>query len=169
MFTTRVRKTALSLAGAAIVATSLMTSIAAAAPVESLPLPPAAESVAAKPRIDIPVADLSVTPLSLSHDAAYQNVHYRFRIANNGPDRMTFKYQMKAYWLASGQPNGTQDGGTYTVTKNSGEYIDVDMFCQIGGDPSHTCGAGEVTVTSINSLDNNTSNNSAKMYNNFQP
>jgi hypothetical protein len=169
MFISRVRKATLSLAGAAIVATSLLTTVAAAAPADSLLQPVASESVAAKPRIDIPVADLSVAPLSLSADATFQHVHYRFRIANNGPDKMTFKYQMKAYWSASGQPNGTQDGGTYTVSKNPGETLDVDMFCQIEGDPSHTCNGGEVKVTPINSLDSNTGNNVAFMPNSFQP
>jgi hypothetical protein len=169
MFKTRVRNAALSLAGAAIVATSLLATVAAAAPIDSLSQPPAIEGVAAKPRIDIPVADLSVTPIGLSHDAGYQQVHYRFRITNNGPDKMKFTYHKQAYWLASGQPNGTQDGGTYTETRNPGDSLDVEMFCQIGGDPSHTCGSADVQVTPVNSLDTNAGNNYFRMYNNFQP
>jgi hypothetical protein len=151
----RIRRAALALAGGAIVATSLMTSVAAAAPAEA-------------PIIKIPRADLAVTPLSLSHDAAYQNVHYRFRITNNGPAASTFKYHMFAKWTAYGQPNGTQDGGTQTVTKNPGESFDVDMYCQISGD-GHACGGGVVELTPVNTLDPNTGNNTVEMPNSFQP
>ena len=151
----QIRRAALALAGGAIVATSLMTSVAAAAPAEA-------------PIIKIPAADLSVTRLSLSHDAAYQNVDYRFRITNNGPSKMTFRYHIFAYWAAYGQPNGTQDGGTYTVTMNPGDTLDKTMSCHISGD-GHTCNGGQVDLTLINSLDPNMSNNSVKMENNFQP
>jgi hypothetical protein len=170
MFRIQLRRVTLALAGGLLVASSLMSSIAAAAPADSLPLPSGIEANSAKkPHIDLPVADLSVTPLGLTADATFQHVHYRFRITNNGPDRMTFQYHLWANWIAYGQPNGTQDGGTYTETRNPGESLDVEMYCQIGGDPSHYCGSGEATVSPVNSLDSNPSNNSFEMLNTFQP
>jgi hypothetical protein len=150
MFANRIRSAALALAVAALAVTG------------------AASTAAAQPRIDLPLANLSVTPLGLTHDAAYQNVEYRFRVANNGPDTMAFKYEQKAIWLAYGQYNGTQNQQTSTMVKNPGESFDVTIPCHISGD-GHTCGGAEVKVTPINGLDPNLSNNQSFMQNGFQP
>jgi hypothetical protein len=170
MFASRFRKATLSLAGAALVATSLMTSIAAAAPADSLPSSADVDStVAAKPYIKLPLADLSVTPLGLTHDATFQNVEYRFRVANNGPDRLTFRVEKKALWAYNGQPNGTQDQSAINYVRSGGESFEVVVHCALSGDPSHYCNGADVKVTPVNGLDNNMANNYSFMPNTFQP
>jgi len=151
MFRTQLHRAALALAVAALAVTSAASTAAAAGP-----------------KIDFPFADLSVTPLGLTHDATYQNVEYRFRVTNNGPDKMSFKYEQKAIWLAYGQYNGTQNQQTTTVFKNPGESFDVTVPCHIAGD-GHTCGGAEVKVTPITGFDSNMSNNKYFMQNSFQP
>lgn len=150
MFANRIRSAAVALAIAALSVTSF------------------ASTAAAAPKIHIPVADLVVTPLGLTHDAAYQNVQYRFRVSNNGPDKMTFTLEQKAIWLAYGQYNGTQNQQTTSMTRNAGESFDVTVPCSISGD-GHTCGGAEVKVTSLKGLDSNVSNNQYLMQNSFQP
>jgi hypothetical protein len=151
MFRTQLHRAALALAVAALAVTSAASTAAAAGP-----------------WISLPVADLRVTPLGLTHDAAYQNVEYRFRVSNNGPDKMAFKYEQKAIWLAYGQYNGTQNQQSSTMVKNPGESFDVAIPCHISGD-GHTCGGAEVKVTAINGFDSNPSNNQYFMQNSFQP
>jgi hypothetical protein len=163
----RLHRSLVALTGAAIVATTLMTSVAAAAaPDEGLEAPVSSEIVAIKRKLHFPLADLSVTPLSLSHDAGFHDVHYRFRITNNGPEAISFKYEMKAYWQAYGQPNGTQDGGVHTATRGPGGSIDVDMHCTINGE-GHNCNGADIKVSPTNGFDTNQSNNTASMSNSF--
>ena len=148
MFRSQLRRAALALAVTALALTSVVSSAAAA------------------PRIDIPIADLVVAPLGLTHDAAYQNVEYRFRVTNKGPHRMRFTYEQKAFWLAYGQPNGTQNQQSSTMVKQPGETFDVTIPCHIRGDAGHICGGAEVKITSIVGLDFNLSNNAYTMQNN---
>ena len=163
MFTHRIRKAALVLAGAAILATSLTTTIALAAP-ESPAVPAVSEriehfenKITLPPKL--PRADLVVTSLGFTADATIQNVEYRFRITNNGPDKMTFKYDGKALWAYDGNPNGYQYGPSGHATRSSGESIDLVVPCHLSGDPSHYCASGELTVEPVFGVDTDPGNN----------
>jgi hypothetical protein len=160
MLSPRIRSAALAVAGAAMIAISLMTSVAAAAPADSVPLAPAGDGVMArKPRIDLPLTDVVVTSMGFTADATVQNVEYKFRITNNGPDRIKFRYEKKAYWAASGQFNGYQDQAMVDVDKQPGELVDVTVNCHLMGDPSHYCAGAQVKITPLNGLDTNLGNN----------
>jgi hypothetical protein len=116
MFANRIRNAALALAGATFLATALTTTIAAA--------PVAPGRVEHIRQIKLPGtfrhADLVVPPLGLAADAAVQNVEYRFRVTNNGPDTMTFKYDGRATWAVSRQDNGDQYGPSGYATRSPG-------------------------------------------------
>ena len=79
----RFQRTALALAGAVLVATSLRSSVAAAAP-----MAPAAETVSARPKLPVPVTDVSV-----HFDGAWGDSGdpqggrtYAFTVTNHGPN-----------------------------------------------------------------------------------
>ena len=151
MLSPRIRSAALAVVGSAVIATSLMTSVVAAAPAETV--------LAKKSRIDLPLTDVVVASMGFTADATVQNVEYRFRVTNNGPDRIKFRYEKKAYWAASGQFNGYQDQATADVDKYPGEFVDVTVNCHLMGDPSHYCAGAQVKITPLNGLDTNLGNN----------
>ncbi len=163
MFANRIRNAALALAGATFLATALTTTIAAA--------PVAPGRVEHIRQIKLPGtfrhADLVVPPLGLAADAAVQNVEYRFRVTNNGPDTMTFKYDGRATWAVSRQDNGDQYGPSGYATRSPGESIDLVVPCHISGDPSHYCAKRRLRVEPVYGFDTNASNDIAHVFSGF--
>lgn len=128
MFSNRIRNAALALAGAALIATSLVTSVAVAAPSESQPSPAHAETVAAQPKVNVPRADASIMLVTM--DLNYGRPKYKFVATNHGPDQARFKVKVEAGWRDCQGCDPQHDRIEETVTLNSGTAKDYFVECK---------------------------------------
>jgi hypothetical protein len=127
MFANRIRNAALALAGAALIATSLMSSVAVAAPADSLPLPASAETVAVQPVVNLPRADADV---SLSKIELSGLPKYTYTVANHGPEAAGFKVKIVASYRNCSGCDIQQDRIEETVTFNPNTSKEYHVECK---------------------------------------
>jgi hypothetical protein len=161
MFAYRIRNVALALAGAALIATSLTSSVAAAGPAGSQPWSAAAETVAAKPKVDLPRADGEIFFVNYSVTGAPHNRHtwFTYVIENNGPERAAFKYEMYVTYLECATCTSqihTLDGHL-TLDSGARENLMIAGFCE-PNEPGNPCLGSGAKITTLG-LDPNQSNN----------
>ena len=153
MITNRFRTATLALAGAALIATSLMSSAAMAAPSESRPTSADAETVAAKPHIDIPKADMSVI---LSKMTVVGMPKYTFTVRNHGPERASVKVKIMAAYYDCNNCDIKSDKVEETVTMNANTSREYQVECKSTMITLCSSAYGEVKVTGVDpDLDDN--------------
>jgi hypothetical protein len=152
MFTNRFRDAALALAGAALIATSLMSSAALAAPSESQPSPSSAETFAAKPNLDLPRADgvINLNKIELRGGKP----KYTFRVVNRGPDRASFKVTVEAGYRDCYNCDIKGDRVEETVTLNSGTAKEYQVECMQSAQVCESA-VGNVVVVGVDPYDGN--------------
>jgi hypothetical protein len=155
MFAHRIRNAALALAGAVLIATSLMTSAAAAAPAESRPSPSSAETIAAQPKVDIPRADGSVILTKIELAGLPK---YTFTVANNGPERAAFKVDVSATYRECNNCDTKSDRIQETVTLNANTMKEYQVECKATMVTLCQNAYGEVKVTGVDPYPNNNFN-----------
>jgi hypothetical protein len=127
MFAIRIPNAALALAGAALVATTLMTTIASAAPAESLPRPADGEAVAADLQLDWPHADIAVVALSQSGPVYSQE--FTFRVTNFGPEA-AYVHMRKIAVMTAGNGNSSPKISTHGRVLQPGQSEVVKVHCE---------------------------------------
>jgi hypothetical protein len=128
MFANRIRNAALTLAGAALIGTSLMSSVAVAAPAEGQPSPAHAETVAAKQKVDLPRADGSVILTKIELRGGKPK--YTFTATNHGPEQARFKVKVEAAYRDCYNCDVKVDRVEETVTLNSGTAKEYQVECE---------------------------------------
>ena len=156
IFSSGIRKAALTLAAAAIACTTA-TSTIAAAPAESLPRPTGSEIAADPSKLDLPKSDIQVWGANRSGDRDSVE-YYNFRVKNLGPDpaRVKVKREATAFSDANGRVV-TADEEIYVIGVNNEWYLSVTCHAPADGE----CYGGKVTATVMNGIDPNLVNNSS--------
>ena len=152
MFANQIRNAALALAGAALVATSLMSSVAEAAPSERQPSPASAGTVAAQPKVDIPRADASIL---LTKIEVVGMPKYTFTVANNGPERASVKVKVSATYRECNNCDQKLDRIEETVTLNAHTMKEYQVECKATMVTLCQSAFGEVTVVGVDPYPNN--------------
>jgi hypothetical protein len=155
MFAKRFPNAALALAGAALVATSLMSSVAMAAPSESQTSPASTGTVAAQPKVDIPRADASIL---LTKIELVGMPKYTFTVANNGPERAAFKVDVSATYRECNNCDTKSDRIQETVTLNANTMKEYQVECKATMVTLCQNAYGEVKVTGVDPYPNNNFN-----------
>jgi hypothetical protein len=141
MFAHRMRTITLALAGAAFAATTLMSSVAAAAP--QLPG-------------KLPVGDVRVTKTSRSEDTIHNTIFYSFKVKNAGPDQVKVRIEKSCYIIA---PNNTgefvEEAYETTLDKNEEHAVGLDCHWPAGGSVYH----GGISAKVVGGIDPYTGNN----------
>ncbi|HZO31058.1 MAG TPA: hypothetical protein VFH48_34250 [Chloroflexota bacterium] len=152
MFVNRIRTAALALAGVALIATSLMSSVALAAPAESQPSPARTETVAAQPKVDIPRADGSII---LSKIELVGMPKYTFTVANSGPERASFKILVDAAYRECNGCDLKSDRIEETVTLSANSSKEYQVACKATMITLCQSVFGEVKVVGVDPYPNN--------------
>jgi hypothetical protein len=159
----RLHRTALALAGAAIVASSLMTTgAAAAAPASSLPLAAGPETVAVINRdLNLPVTDAKIY-LSNVQNMGGGKIYFGGGIVNAGPKTATLRLTVTA---VKADGTTTKDSKQFTnLAPNDPEGYGVLCEPDAQGRP---CIGATFKVEVVNGLDSNLQDNSVFRDNTF--
>jgi hypothetical protein len=158
MFAHHIRIAALALAGGAlIVTTSLMTTMAAAAPADSQPSAADAETVAVQPVVNLPRADGEIAYVNNYPNGGGSN--FAYLVMNHGPERAAIKYKMYVLGKSCADCNSLMWDKSGTVALDPGATITIEVyaFCRPLS-PTIPCFATGGEVTTLG-LDPNPSNN----------
>ncbi len=159
MFATRFRNAALAFAGALVVATTLMTGVAAAAPVPAANTA-SAEAASAQPKLDPRVADLQVIRTDQGGTGALgQRAWASFLVKNNGPHSMTFNLSTSVTKRLMINDSYSKVVTNNTMSLASGASKPIDLKCDV--DFLHECYYFIVQANQISGTDPNMQNNGA--------
>ena len=161
MFAVRLRNAFLALAGAAIIASTLMTGVASADATDNVPLPNGGPGVTPKPHFTLPVTDIEVKRIAQGGSGAPgERAFATFRVKNIGSDAMTF--DVTSSWSKRRIADDTYYPVTNkeTVSMQPGQSKDVTMSCNVPN-TQYECYYFVVTVNHFLGIDQNISNNGA--------
>lgn len=150
MFATRIRKSALAFAGAALLSTSLLAPFtAAAAPITAGP-----ESLADLPTIKLARADIQVQPLNKT--GVGSKVTYRFKVTNAGPDNIRYHVMTRAYFHDPASSHMQSQDFETDLNLANGASTTLAVTCD---SPGNICYSGHLFVDRVYGIDPDTSNN----------
>ena|SRR5215207_642277 len=151
MFANRIHNAALALAGAALIATTLISTVMAA-PAEGQPSPAGTEIVEATSNINIPRADGSIllTKIDLSGKPKYT-----FTVANAGPERAAFKVKVEAAYRGCNSCNIEVDRVEETVTLNANTWKEYQVECKGSNVSLCESALGQVNVVGVDPYPSN--------------